>query len=129
MITEFLIKKILSEILLENRVSESVIEQNLISYYYKELLCEALLFGEPLTIKELRDLLRKKILHFEFVKLDGTVRDVKKATLMMKHIPQSAHPKGIRPSNPTKVATWYDLTKHDWRSTSVKSKEIVLKQI
>jgi hypothetical protein len=45
----------------------------------------------------------------------------------MKYVPQSQHPKGIRPSSP-KVATFYDLNKMDWRSVSQRSKEIVLKK-
>jgi hypothetical protein len=45
----------------------------------------------------------------------------------MRYIPGSQHPKGIRPSS-KKVATFYDLQKHDWRSVSQRSKEIVLKK-
>ena len=88
-------------------------------------LFEKLLVGEPVSVPEIRKLLRKKILNFEFIKLDGEVRPAR-GTTMMKYIPQKDHPKGIRPSSP-KVATFFDLDKKAWRSISNKSKEIVLK--
>lgn len=124
--TEFLIKNILAEILFENRICESLEDQQIVNYFYRELLLEKLLYGEPLTIEELRSLLRKKIVNFEFIKLNGEIRPAK-GTTMMKYVPQSQHPKGIRPSSP-KVATFYDLEKKDWRSVSQRSKEIVLKK-
>jgi len=126
-ITEFLIKKILSEEIFGVKLCESVEQINTIDFVYTKLLTEGqLLFGEPITVPELRKLLRQKILNFEFIKLDGTVRPAK-GTLMMRYVPQSQHPKGIRPSSP-KVATFYDLKKSDWRCVSQRSKEIVLKQ-
>lgn len=124
--TELLIKNILGEILFKSRICESFKDKQLVDFYYKELLLERLLYGQPLNIKELRSLLRQKILNFEFIKLDGEIRPAR-GTTMMRYIPQSQHPKGIRPSSP-KVATFYDLDKKDWRSVSEKSKEIVLKQ-
>lgn len=124
--TELLIKNILSELLFKNRICESIEDKQLVDFYYKELLLERLLYGQPLNIKELRSLLRQKILNFEFIKLNGEIRPAR-GTTMMKYVPQSQHPKGIRPSSP-KVATFYDLDKKDWRSVSEKSKEIVLKQ-
>jgi len=124
--TEFVIKNILSELLFESRICESFEDKQVVDFYYKELLLERLLYGQPLNIKELRTLLRQKILNFEFIKLDGEIRPAR-GTTMMKYVPQSQHPKGIRPSSP-KVATFYDLDKKDWRSVSEKSKEIVLKQ-
>jgi len=124
--TEFLIKSIVGEILFENRICESLEDQSIVDYLYKELLLERLLYGEPVTIEELRNILRKKIVNFEFIKLDGEVRPAK-GTLLMNYVPQSQHPKGIRHSSP-KVATFYDLQKHDWRSVSQRSKEIVLKK-
>ena len=124
--TEFIIKNILSELLFDNRICESVEDQMIVNYFYEELLLERLLYGEPVTVPELRKLLHNKILNFEFIKLDGEVRPAK-GTTMMKYIPQSDHPKGIRPSSP-KVATFYDLMKKDWRSVSQRSKEIVLKK-
>ena len=124
--TEFLIKNIISEIMFNSRVCESVEDQWIVNYIYDHLLLEKLLFGQPVTVPELRSLLRKKILNFEFIKLDGEVRPAK-GTTMMKYVPPSQHPKGIRPSSP-KVATFYDLKKDDWRSVSQRSKEIVLKK-
>lgn len=124
--TEFLIKNILAEIIFENRICESLEDRRIINFFYKELLLERLLYGEPITVPELRNLLRQKILNFEFIKLNGEIRPAK-GTTMMKYVPQSQHPKGIRPSSP-KVATFYDLEKQDWRSVSQRSKEIVLKK-
>jgi len=122
--TEFLIKNILAEELFENRICESLDDQVIVNYLYEELLLERLLYGEPITVPELRKLLHQKILNFEFIKLNGEIRPAK-GTTMMKYVPTAAHPKGIRPSSP-KVATFYDLDKQDWRSVSQRSKEIVL---
>ena len=127
MLTEFFIKNILAEELFGSRICESLEDKEFVDYLYKEFLLERLLYGEPVTISELRALLRQKILNFEFIKLDGEIRPAK-GTTMTKYIPQSQHPKGIRPSSP-KVATFYDLEKRDWRSVSQRSKEIVLKQV
>ena len=124
--TEFLIKNILTEELFGNRICESLDDQEIVNYLYEALLLDRLLYGEPITVPELRALLRQKILNFEFIKLDGEIRPAR-GTTMMKYVPQSQHPKGIRPSSP-KVATFYDLEKKDWRSVSQKSKEIVLKK-
>jgi len=124
--TELLIKNIISEILFGNRICESLEDKYVVDYLYEELMLEKLLYGEPITIEELRKLLRDKIVNFEFIKLNGEKRPAR-GTLMMKYIPQDQHPKGIRPSSP-KVATFYDLDKKDWRSVSQKSKEIVLKK-
>lgn len=124
--TELFIKNTISEILFGSRICESLEDRWMVNYLYEELLLEKLLYGEPVTVPELRALLHKKILNFEFIKLDGEVRPAK-GTTMMKYIPQEAHPKGIRPSS-KKVATFYDLEKFDWRSVSQKSKEIVLKK-
>lgn len=124
--TELLVKNIISEILFDNRVCESLEDRWIVNYLYDNLLCEKLLYGEPITVPELRALLRQKILNFEFIKLNGEIRPAK-GTTMMKYVPQSQHPKGIRPSS-KKVATFYDLEKSDWRSVSQRSKEIVLKK-
>ena len=107
--TEFLIKNLIAEILFNSRVCESIEDQWIVDYIYDNLLLEKLLYGEPVTIPELRSLLRKKILNFEFIKLNGEIRPAK-GTTMMKYVPPSQHPKGIRPSS-HKVATYYDLKK------------------
>ncbi len=124
--TEFIIKSILSEELFGQRLCESLEDQQIVEYFYRELLLEKFLFGEPITVPELRKLLRQKIVNFEFIKLDGEVRPAE-GTTMMKYIPKKDHPKGIRPSSP-KVATFFDLDKMAWRSVSQRSKEIVLKK-
>lgn len=124
--TEQFIKNILSEELFGCKVCESISDQQIIKFFYDDLLLEKLLHGEPISVPELRKLLRKKIVNFEFIKLDGEVRPAKGST-MMKYIPPKDHPKGIRPSSP-KVATFFDLDKDAWRSVSKRSKEIVLKK-
>lgn len=124
--TKELIKKILSEELFGNSICESLEDRHIVNYLYETLLLERLLVGEPISIPELRKLLRKKIVNFEFIKLDGEVRPARGTTLM-KYIPKSDRPKGIRPSSP-KVATFFDLEKDAWRSVSKRSKEIVLKK-
>lgn len=122
--TELLIKNLISEILFGNKVCESLNDKNEVNYLYDELMLEKLLYGQHITVPELRSLLRKKILNFKFIKLNGEIRPAK-GTTMMKYIPHESHPKGIRPSSP-KVATFYDLQKNDWRSVSQRSKQIVL---
>ena len=124
--TEFFIKTILTEELFGNRICESQEDYQIVNYLYDKLLLEKFLYGEPVTVPELRKLLHKKILNFEFIKLDGEVRPAK-GTTMMKYIPKKDHPKGVRPSSP-KVATFFDLDKDAWRSVSKKSKEIVIKK-
>jgi len=116
----------IGEILFQDNINESYENYDLINYVYNKLFEARLLMGEPVSIAELRNLLRKKILNFKFIKLDGTERTAK-GTLMMKYVPQSQHPKGVRPSS-HKVATFYDLVKRDWRSVSQRSKEIVLEE-
>jgi hypothetical protein len=122
---KFLIKRILTELLFNTKLCESANQQNIVEFFYENLLLEKLLVGEPVSVPELRKILRNKILNFEFIKLDGEVRPAK-GTTMMKYIPTPDHPKGIRPSSP-KVATFFDLEKKAWRSVSQRSKEIVLK--
>ena len=123
---EITIKNILSEELFGGRICESIEDQEIIDFFYKEFLLEKFLWGEPISVPELRKLLRKKIVNFEFIKLDGYVRPAK-GTTMMKYIPPEDYPKGIRPSSDA-VATFFDLDKDAWRSVSKKSKEIVLKK-
>lgn len=124
--TEQLIKNTLADIIFEHRICESLEDYKIINYLYEELLLDRLLYGEPVTVPELRKLLHKKIINFEFIKLNGDIRPAKGTTLL-KYVPQSQHPKGIRPSSP-KVAVFYDIQKKDWRSVSQRSKEIVLKK-
>jgi len=132
MLTESLIKNILTQQLYGNTLCESINQKRIVDYFYKELLLEKLLIGEPITVPELRKLLRDKIVNFEFIKLGdkngkgkGEVRPAK-GTTNMKYIPSSDHPKGKRSSYKS-VAAFWDLSKKAWRSVSDKSKEIVLK--
>lgn len=124
--TEQFIKNILTQELFGHRVCESTQDVQIVNWFYDNLLLEKLLYGEPISVPELRKLLRNKIVNFEFIKLNGEVRPAK-GTTMMKYIPPKDHPKGIRPSSP-KVATFFDLDKDAWRSVSKRSKEIVLKK-
>ena len=126
-----LIKTILSEELFGSRICESLEQTMLLEYVYSnitfpEFIFEKLLIGEPITVPELRDLLRKNIVNFEFIKLDGDLRSAK-GTTMMNHIPKSNHPTGMNPSS-EKVAAFWDLEKGAWRSVSNKSKEIIIKK-
>lgn len=89
-------------------------------------LYEKLLVGEPVTVEELRKILNKRVLNFEFIKIDGEVRPAK-GTTMMKYVPQDQQPTGENPSS-DKVATFFDLSKGLWRSVSNRSDEIVLVQ-
>ena len=124
--TEQILKGLLSEELFGTRLCESLEDQKIVDFFYEELLLEKFLWGEPISVPELRKLLRKAIVNFEFIKLDGKVRPAK-GTTMLKYIPQEDHPKGIKPSSDA-VATFFDLDKDAWRSVSKKSKEIVLKK-
>ena len=124
--TEGLIKKILAEELFGTSIFESQEDREIVDFFYKKLLLEKFLWGEPISVPELRKLLRKKIVNFEFIKLDGYVRPAR-GTTNLKYIPKEDHPKGIRPASDA-VATFYDLDKEAWRSVSKKSKEIVLKK-
>lgn len=126
--TEQYIKGILAEELLGKRLCESIEDQEILDMFYGGLkpLLEKFLWGEPISVPELRKLLRKHIVNFEFIKLDGKVRPAR-GTTMMKYIPKEDQPKGIRPSSDM-VATFFDLQKDAWRSVSKKSKEIVLKK-
>ncbi|NJO90547.1 MAG: DUF2693 domain-containing protein [Chloroflexia bacterium] len=124
-----LLKTLIAEILFGNALCESIEDRHFVGVVYKTIngdaLNEKLLVGEPVSIAELRNLLHKRILNFEFIKINGEIRPAR-GTTMMKYIPQSDHPKGIRPSSP-KVATFFDLDKKAWRSVSKKSKEVVMK--
>lgn len=124
--SEALIKGLVAEILFGKAITESVVDREIVNFLYEELMLEKLLYGEPVSIEELRKLLRNKIVNFEFIKLDGEVRPAR-GTTIMKYIPTKDHPKGVRPSS-DKVATFYDLDKDAWRSVSKRSKEVVLKK-
>jgi len=125
---EATIRNILAEELFGNRVCESVEDHEILQIFYDGLkpIFEKFLWGEPVGVPELRKLLRKSIVNFEFIKLDGEVRPAR-GTTMLKYIPKEDQPKGIRPSSDA-VATFFDLDKEAWRSVSKKSKEIVLKK-
>ncbi|HPI82939.1 MAG TPA: SH3 beta-barrel fold-containing protein, partial [Candidatus Paceibacterota bacterium] len=122
------IRNILAEELFGTRICESVEDQEILETFYSGLkpVFEKFLWGEPISVEELRKLLRKSIVNFEFIKLDGEVRPAR-GTTMLKYIPKEDQPKGIRPSSDA-VATFFDMDKEAWRSVSKKSKEIVLKK-
>lgn len=126
-----LIKNILAEELFGSRICESLDQTQLVDFIYSEItfpefIFEKLLIGEPITVPELRDLLHKKIVNFEFIKLDGDIRPAK-GTTVMKYIPKEDHPSGMNPSS-EKVAAFWDMDKNAWRSVSQRSKEIVLQK-
>lgn len=119
------IKNIIFEELLCNLNETYTPNFLLVEDVYAFLLSESVFNGEPLTPNELRNILRKKIVNFEFVKLNGEDR-LATGTLRMDIIPKKDHPKGIRPSNKEKVVTYFDLDKMQWRSVSTRTKEIAL---
>lgn len=123
---ELILKRLIAEILFDRKICESIRDERIVNHVFRRLFEAGMLVGEPLTIPELRALLLKRIVNFEFVKLDGEVRPAT-GTTNLKYIPSADHPKGVGKSSP-KVATFYDLKKHLWRSVSQRSKEIVLKR-
>ena len=128
---ERLIKSLIAEELFGIRICESIEDTKLVNFLhsqivYPQIILEKLLIGEPVTVPELRDILRNKIVNFEFIKLDGDKRPAK-GTTMMKYIPSGDQPTGANPASP-KVAAFWDMNKDAWRSVSQKSKEIVLQK-
>ena len=130
-LTETLIKNMLAEILFNKRLCESAEDNSIVNYLYEALLLEKLLYGEPINIWELKKLLKKQILDFEFIKLDGSIRTAR-GTTDLKYVPKQDWPKGTAKEATKKrlkkVATFFDLKKKDWRSASIRSKEIVIKK-
>ena len=129
--TERLIKSLIAEELFGSRICESMDQTDLVNFIHSELIFpeeifEKLLIGEPITVPELRDILHRKIVDFEFIKLDGNVRPAQ-GTTVMKYIPGQDQPTGLNPSS-DKVAAFWDLNKDAWRSVSNRSKEIVLQK-
>ena len=128
---ERLIINLIAEELFGIRICESIEDTKLVNFInseiiYPQYILEKLLIGEPVTVPELRDLLRDKIINFEFIKLDGDVRPAK-GTTMFKYIPKENRPSGANPAS-EKVAAFWDMNKGDWRSVSNRSKEIVLQK-
>ena len=126
MLSESVIKTIITQELYNRKLTENVEEYVNVNLLLEEILLERQLNGEPMTVPELRKLLRKKVLNFEFIKLNGEKRPARGTTMMSK-IPAKDHPKGTGKSSP-KVATFYDLDKGEWRSVSQDSDEIVIKK-
>lgn len=129
--TERLIKSLIAEELFGIRICESIEQIKLIDFIhsemvYPQIILEKLLIGEPITVPELRNILRNKIINFEFIKLDGDIRPAK-GTTMMKYVPQENRPTGANPAS-EKVAAFWDMDKDAWRSVSQRSKEIVLQK-
>jgi len=122
--TEFTIKNIISKIIFGSMICESLEDRLFVNYIFNVLNEGQYLDGEPISIEELRNLLRKQIINFKFIKLNGEIRPAR-GTTNLKFIPQRDHPKGVR-SPSSKVATFYDLSKDAWRSVSNRSKEIAL---
>ena len=129
--TERLIKSLITEELFGRRICESMEDTKLVDFLHSQMvfpqiILEKLLIGEPVTVPELRSILRNKIINFEFIKLDGDVRPAK-GTTMFKYIPKENRPSGANPAS-EKVAAFWDMDKSAWRSVSQRSKEIVLQK-
>lgn len=72
-----------------------------------------------LDLQGLKSALQNGVAKFAFVKKDGTLRFAL-GTLKLDLIPNSDHPKGVRPAS-EKVVTFFDLEKTSWRSVSINS--------
>ena len=92
--------------------------------FYLYALLEKALIGEPLLPMELKMLLNKGIVDFEFIKVDGVTKRKARATRQIEYVPQRNMPHGGYVS--PKIIPWYDLQKQAWRSVSkLRTKEIV----
>jgi len=78
----------------------------------------------PIQPEELRRELNKRVVHFAFKKLDGTLRTAN-GTTNLASVPHDKHPKGARPAS-QKVVTFFDLDKREWRSISATQEIFVL---
>jgi len=75
-----------------------------------------------LTIDELKLLLRKKEMNFEYEKLDGTLRKAR-GTLKSELIPENMQPKDSSTYQATNLR-YFDLDKNAWRSISNEVKKV-----
>jgi hypothetical protein len=63
----------------------------------------------------LRGLLKTEVVHLEFMKKDGTLREMK-CTLNENKIPEASKPKGSGKSQNDDSIAVFDLVKQEWRS-------------
>lgn len=77
------------------------------------------LLRQPTNAEELRIALRNGIVHFSFVKKDGSLRNAK-GTTNLSEVPSQFHPTTGRQSSP-KVVVFFDLIKNEWRSAAITS--------
>ena len=104
-------------------IFEQLLDNNFQNFKEKALL-EKILIGEPLLPMELKYLLNKGIVDFEFIKVDGITKRKARATRMTEYVPARNMPHGGYVS--PKIIPWYDLKKQAWRSVSkLRTKEIV----
>lgn len=72
----------------------------------------------PITHEGLRARLRTGVAQFAFKKLDGSLRTAV-GTTNLSVVPSADHPKGVRDSS-SRVVSFYDLEKRQWRSLSIR---------
>jgi hypothetical protein len=65
-------------------------------------------------VNELKEMLKKDIIEFEFIKKDGSVRTAK-GTLMAEHLPAPKADSKPHKQNDN-VLVYFDLDKQSWRS-------------
>jgi hypothetical protein len=63
----------------------------------------------------LRGLLKTEVVHLEFMKKDGTLREMK-CTLNENKIPEASRPKGSGKSQNNDSIAVFDIVKQEWRS-------------
>jgi len=72
--------------------------------------------------KKFRKMLQKGKVHFEYAKVDGTLREAL-GTLNPELIPVEMQPKESRPTDYVNLR-YFDLDKNAWRSISGDTKEV-----
>lgn len=74
-----------------------------------------------ITTSELKSLLEKGPVNFEFKKKDGTLREAN-GTLDLSHVPLGSHPKGGK--GPRGIV-FFDLDLSEWRCVSLESEVFI----
>jgi hypothetical protein len=77
---------------------------------------------QPINPQELRSRLGRGTVQFAFKKLDGTLRTAL-GTTRLEQVPIHSHPKGEGSSS--RVVTFFDLQKGEWRSVSVNQEMFI----
>lgn len=79
---------------------------------------------QPISTEDLRARLRTGIVEFAFIKLDGTLRQVR-GTLNLNNVPATQHPNGN--GNPSSRALrFFDFNAGGWRSLRIGAQLFIL---